>query len=191
MRPGHSVDGSRLFLAALEPAHAEGDYLSWLRDPEVTQFLEARLVDYDLDRLRRYIITENERPNAVPFGMFLRPDKRLIGTIKLSEIRAEHRKCNVGLMVGDRAIWGKGYGTEAIELASDYAFNTLKMHKIVAGCYADNVGSARAFLKAGYNVEGKLADDRWDGRQFVDCILLGKVNPKERIDASPHSQRGG
>jgi RimJ/RimL family protein N-acetyltransferase len=179
MQPSHEIAKRRLMLAPLDPSYAEGDYIGWLRDPEVTRFLEARLIDYDVPRLRQYIVTENERSNAVLFGMFLRQDRRLVGTIKLSEIREVHRNCNMGLMIGDKTLWGQGYGAEAIEGVTSYAFNTLRMHKILAGCYSDNIGSARAFLKAGYIIEGRLSDDRWNGAAFVDRILLGKVNPVE------------
>lgn len=176
-------------LGPLALSHADGRYLAWLHDPEVTRFLEARLTDYDADRLRAYIAAEFERPNAVLFGMFMHQDGRLIGTIKLSEIRGTHRNCNIGLMIGEKSVWGQGYGTEAIALASGYAFDTLGMHKILAGCYAGNTGSFRAFIKAGYRIEGRLADDRWDGTAFVDRIVLGKINPGEMPAASSQSQR--
>ena len=71
-----------MLLAALEPSHADGAYLGWIRDPEVNRFLEARLLEYDAERLRAYIVAENERANAVLFGMFLHPH-RLIGAHRL------------------------------------------------------------------------------------------------------------
>ncbi len=190
MRPLHPVEGNRLALSGLDVSHAGGRYLGWLHDPEVTRFLEARLVDYDLDRLSAYIRAENERSDAVLFGMFLRQSGQFVGTIKLSNIRTTHRSCNIALMIGDKALWGRGYGTEAIALASGYAFDALNLHKILAGCYANNLASAGAFLKAGYGVEGRLTDDRWDGHRFVDCILLGKLNPSETdLSVAPNSRK--
>lgn len=180
MRPRHAAQGERIVLDAMDARHVDGPYLGWLRDPEVTRYLEARFTDYDAEALRRYIQTESERPDGVLFGMFLREDRRHIGTLKLSRIRNEHRNCEIGLMVGEKAFWGRGIGAEAITLASGYAFHTLGLHKILAGAYSNNVGSTKAFLKAGYTIEGRLVDDRWDGGQWVDRVLLGKINPAER-----------
>ena len=183
MRPERDMAGGRLVLKALSAEHAGGPYLSWLLDPQVTRFLEARFTQYDAERLRNYIAAENERTNAVLFGVFVRDDGRQIGTVKLSQIRMDHRNCDIGIMIGDRAAWGQGFGTEAIELASRYGFETVGLHKILAGIYSDNEGSTRAFLKAGYALEGRLVDDRWNGRTFVDRLLLGLVNPAERAMA--------
>jgi RimJ/RimL family protein N-acetyltransferase len=180
MLPQRDMAGERLVLKALSEKDAEGPYLSWLLDAEVTRFLEARFTAYDAQRLRAYIAAENERPNAVLFGVFLRDGGCQIGTVKLSQIKSDHRNCDIGIMIGDKASWGRGLGTEAIALASRYAFETLRLHKLLAGIYSDNLGSERAFLKAGYVSEGRLIDDRWNGSRFVDRLLLGLVNPAER-----------
>jgi len=180
LRPTQNVAGAGLVLRPLDEAAAEGAYFGWLHDPLVTQHLEARFTDYTIIRLRDYIRRENDKPDSVPFAIHTEPGGRFIGTIKLSKIRLDHRHCDVGLMIGEKDEWGKGRGTEAIRLACRYAFGTLGLHKVSAGCYATNPGSEHAFLRAGFCIEGRLAEDRWDGRRWVDTILLGRINPAER-----------
>ncbi|HEY1157453.1 MAG TPA: GNAT family protein, partial [Arthrobacter sp.] len=89
-------------------------------------------------------------------GIFLREGDRHIGNIKLGPINVHHRRADIGLLVGDRACWGKGYASEAIAILSDFAFGRLGLHRLTAGMYAENEGSARAFEKAGYAREGLL-----------------------------------
>lgn len=72
-----------------------------------------------------------------------------------------HRE-RLGLLIGERGAWGRGHGSEAIRLASDYAFRELGVRKLTAGCYADNVGSATAFRRAGWREEGRRP--RWTAR---------------------------
>ena len=179
MIPVKSVEGARVSLRPVGEEAAGSDYLGWLHDPEVTRYLEARFTDYTAERLCAYIRAENERPNAIFFGIYLNSDGRLIGTIKLSQVRAEHRHCELGLMIGDKTAWGRGYGAEAIELACRYAFECLGLHKVAAGCYGNNLGSARAFEKAGFSLEGRLAEDRWSAEGWVDKLWLGLINPGE------------
>ena len=45
----------------------------------------------------------------------------------------------VGLLIGNRNMWGKGYGTEAIKLVTCHAFKEIKLNKLTAGIYANNV----------------------------------------------------
>ena len=81
-----------------------------------------------------------------------------------------------GLEVGwtlGKPYWGKGYATEAISLISQFAFNTLNLNKLEAGCYANNIGSARAFEKCGYQREGLLRSHVISDQKEVDVILLG------------------
>lgn len=180
MQPIESVSGEKVRIAAMDASHAEGPYLGWLKDEAVTRFLEARLTDYDGGRLRAYIDAENQRPNTVFFGVFTIDDGRHVGTVKLAQISSAHRHCELGLMIGDRSVWGQGIGTETIALATDYAFRVLGLHKVNAGAYSDNVASQRAFLKVGYSIEGRCLEDRWNGAAWVDRVMLGRINPAER-----------
>jgi ribosomal-protein-alanine N-acetyltransferase len=50
--------------------------------------------------------------------------------------------------------WNNGYATEALKALLDLGFNTLKLHRIEAGCAVENVGSARVMEKAGMVKEG-------------------------------------
>ncbi|MDC4205803.1 MAG: GNAT family protein [Candidatus Manganitrophus sp.] len=88
-----------------------------------------------------------------------------------------HRLADIGLLIGEKDCWGKGYATEAIQLVSDYAFNVLNLHKVAAGCYGPNEGSARAFQKAGFVVEGVRKEQFYTNGSYVDDILLGLIRP--------------
>jgi RimJ/RimL family protein N-acetyltransferase len=63
-----------------------------------------------------------------------------------------------------------------VSLASEYAFKKLRLHKLVAGCYAPNAGSARAFEKAGFEKEGIRKKMFLFKGEYVDDLLFGKLN---------------
>ena len=81
----------------------------------------------------------------------------------------------MSLFIGEKAIWGKGYATEAIALASEYAFNGLNLHKLSAGFYAANIGSIKAFQKNGFIQEGLRKNHRIYQGAYVDEVLMGKA----------------
>jgi ribosomal-protein-alanine N-acetyltransferase len=173
------IEGERIYLRRLRAGDVSAAYLGWMTDPAVNRFLESRFAEHDMDSLRAFVLKmADDRANLFA-GIFLRHHDRHIGNIKLGPIDAHHRRADIGLLVGERDCWGKGYASEAIAILSEFAFAQLGLHRLSAGMYAENEGSARAFEKAGYVREGLLRS-HWscDGKR-QDGICLGKINPSE------------
>ncbi|MCB9233665.1 MAG: GNAT family N-acetyltransferase [Bacteroidia bacterium] len=168
--------GERLYLRELRPEDAAGNYLAWMNDPEITQFLESRFRSYTEQDLLDYIEVTSQDPNSYPMAICQSVDGRHVGNIKLGPVNTIHRHGDIGIIIGERDCWGKGYATEAIRLLVDFAFEELGLHKVTAGCYSDNPGSAKAFLKAGFVEEGVKKEQYLSNGVYVDGILLGMVN---------------
>lgn len=162
-----------LVLRMLTPSDATPEYLGWMQDPMVYRYLESRFANHTLESLRAYIETSNESSSDLLFGICLRDSGRHIGNIRLGPIDRHHRHSAIGLLIGARDCWGKGYATEAIAGVTAYAFEELGLEKLYAGCYASNEGSYRAFLKVGY-VREALSRGHWfcEGRR-EDNIQIG------------------
>lgn len=170
--------GEHLLLRTLEREDATRRYLAWLSDTEVTRHLEVRFSPPRMvDDLVQFIESTNDSSHTLMLGMFLRSDGRHIGNIKLGPIDRHHCTGDIGLLIGDRGEWGKGHARAAIELLAEHAFRQLGIAKLTAGCYADNEGSRRAFLKAGFSEEGRRVSQWQVEGKRQDGVLLGKVNP--------------
>lgn len=102
---------------------------------------------------------------------------RHVGNIKL-DIAREHSRGELGLLIGEKTVWGRGIARRAIALISDYAFAALGLAKISAGVYATNIGSQKAFESAGYMREAIRRDHYVDGDKRVDAIYFALFNPK-------------
>jgi ribosomal-protein-alanine N-acetyltransferase len=168
---------SNIFLRVLSRGDVTTRYLSWLSDPEVLRYLELRFSPpQTLVDLECFVNEVNNSDNSLMLGIFLNSDKIHIGNIKLGPIDRNHSTCDIGLLIGDRAYWGKGFASKAIKLLSDYAFKELGLIKLTAGCYGSNEGSRRAFLNVGFLEEGRRTAQYCLGGQREDAVLLGKVN---------------
>ena len=161
----------RLVLRTLTAADATPRYLSWLRDPEVNRYLESRLIEHSIESLRRFIETCNAGQDLL-LGICL-TDGNHIGNIKLGPVSDYHRHAPIGLLIGERGSWGHGYATEAILALTAHAFSTMGLEKLYAGAYASNVGSVRAFLKAGWLEEGRSRAHWRSGDSREDNVQLG------------------
>ena len=149
-----SIRSKRLLLRTLIQENVTETYVSWLNDPEIGRFLETRFKTHSERDVSAFVAEIQNDPLSHLFGLFLHEDGRHIGNIKVGPINPIHRVADVSLLIGDTACWGRGYATEAIRALSGWAFRELVLSKLSASMYAENMGSARAFERAGYRREG-------------------------------------
>jgi RimJ/RimL family protein N-acetyltransferase len=170
------LETSDLILRSLDPMLAQGAYAAWMRDPEVTRYLEVRFDPPDARRLEAFIATMNASEDNLLLGLFPRAELgRHIGNIKLGPIDRRHRVAALGIAIGERGYWGRGLATQAIAAVSEHALSALELERIEAGFYADNLASQQAFLRAGFTVEGRLRASRAWGHERMDEVLMGKT----------------
>ncbi|WP_416144799.1 GNAT family N-acetyltransferase [Planococcus koreensis] len=112
---------------------------------------------YTLDGIRNFIsdsATQRETDKNYAFGIFAKENHKLVGEISLSRVvRGPLQKCMIGYSL-DSQFNGKGYTTEAVALAVEFAFIELKLHRVEAGVMPSNTGSIRVLEKAGFHKEG-------------------------------------
>jgi len=178
MKVIHPLKDDSILLRPLTAVDATENYLSWLSDPKINRSLEVRFAPMKtVAELAGFIEATNESDDGLLLGICLRSDGRHIGNIKLGPIDRHHGSGDIGLLIGDQEQWGKGYASAAITILSDYAFTHLGLVKLTAGCYADNAGSRRAFLNAGFSEEGRRIGQYVTEGRRQDGILLGRLAP--------------
>ncbi|MFH1310752.1 MAG: GNAT family protein [Candidatus Omnitrophota bacterium] len=169
------INGKRIYLKILTTKDDLTNYLRWMNDSDIVRFTESKGKSYSQEDLNDYISAMSNDKNHF-FGVYLNNDNRHIGNIKLGDINIVHKRADIGLIIGEKDLWGQGFGTEAIELLIAYAFKELNLRKVVAGMYADNLGSYKAFLKSGFKECGRLKDNVFLEGRFIDGILVEKIN---------------
>jgi len=175
-----SNDTVRLFL--LTPEAVSDDYVAWLADPQVNRYLESRFRPQPRAGVEQFVADMLAGEANLLLGIHSRALDGHVGNIKLGPIDRHHGLGEIGIMIGDRAAWGRGVGSAAIRALEAIARNTLGLRKLTAGCYASNLGSKLAFEKAGFVVEGhRKAHYLLDGRP-EDGILLGKIIAESEVD---------
>ncbi len=179
------IEGGRIYLRPITVSDVDGPYYRWMNDPEVTRFLEARFSKNTKPAMREFVASALENPGVLFLAIVLKDGDRHIGNVKLGPINRTHNCGDVGIVIGEKDCWGKGYATEALKLLSDYAFRKLRLHKLNAGCYAANLGSTKAFIAAGFEQEGVRKSQYLSDGKYVDALLFGKVNPGPSPSAAP------
>lgn len=171
----HVVESPRLLLRTVRLDDVNANYERWMNDPAVMQHTESRFARHTRESIRDYVISVLGDPASVFLAIVEKESGRHIGNLKIGHINSCHRFADVGIIIGEKDCWGKGYATEALQLAARLACDQLGLHKLWAGIYATNAGSVQAFLKAGFVEEGRLSSHWLTDDGYVDGLMMGLV----------------
>lgn len=98
-------------------------------------------------------------------------DGQLIGYCSIEHINLDDKKCEVGILIGEKAYWHKGIGSAVVRELLKRAFTELSMHRVEAVIHADNVASIHCFARAGFHLDGTLRDAKYRDGRYVDLLL--------------------
>ena len=151
-------------------------YSQWHRDSELYRLMDIDpVMVWSQKKIQAWIETDLEKDEPRGYFFYIRAleDDRLIGDIGLGGVQRNHGEAWVGMGIGEREYWGKGYGTDAMRLVLRYAFTELNLHRVTLGVYVYNQRAIRSYEKAGFIVEGRERGSvRKDGSRF-DSLVMG------------------
>ena len=163
--------GKLVQLGAVDPEEFSRAFASWRRDSEL-----MRLMDMDVVRLSSQKDSQSWAEKELDeqqlsqhwFTIRTLADNKMIGDIGLYVFNWAGRDAFVGLAVGDREYWGKGYGTEAMNLVLRYGFMEVNLRRVTLTVFEYNPRAIRSYEKVGFRHEGRLRQvlnkegKRWD-----------------------------
>jgi RimJ/RimL family protein N-acetyltransferase len=183
------LQGSLVRLTSEEPETLAPLESAWSADSEY-----SRLLDWDPARrfsarsCQKWIEKGYEREDHFSFTIRTLAEERIIGRIGLDGIRWTHRDCFVGIGLGERQFWGKGYGTDAMMIILRYAFTELNLHRVTLDVFEYNQRGVRSYEKAGFVLEGRQRGQLLrEGRRW-DVLYMGILREdwlkleKERLE---------
>lgn len=169
------LSGERIYLKRLSVDDVTETYVGWLNDPEINRYLECRFQKHTVEETKSFIESISNDSNY-QFGIYYKENDRHIGNIKIGNINHRHKYADLVFLIGEKDYWGKGIASEAIYLATDFAFDYLQLNKLWGGVYAPNIGSMKAFEKNGYKVEGHYIKQYLINGAYVDAFIYAKRN---------------
>ncbi|HHY71371.1 MAG TPA: GNAT family N-acetyltransferase, partial [Thermoanaerobacterales bacterium] len=95
-----------------------------------------------------------------------------IGNIGFPKIDYINRTAGLGIFIGNKEYWGKGYGVEAIELLLDFGFNILNLHNISLKVFSYNKPAIRCYKKVGFKEAGRLREAKQIAGQKYDDVFM-------------------
>ena len=140
-----------------------------INDPDVRQGL---LTAKPFNGRQEEEYFEEHISNDETVNLVICADGEAVGTIGLKDIDHHTGNCEIGLWLASE-FHGRGYGTEASRLLTDYAFRELRMHRVLARVLATNGASAGIWEKLGFEEEGVHRDEAFKDGEYVDVRYFG------------------
>jgi RimJ/RimL family protein N-acetyltransferase len=172
-----TINTSRLSLRAISAADVD-DFYAVYSNPEVMRYWSTPPL---LDRIAASkLIAEIpegfSRHELLKWGITLRADDKLIGSVTLFHPDFTHRRVEIGYALG-RAYWRQGYMQETLEAVLNHAFEELNFHRIEADVDPRNTASVRTLERLAFQREGFLRE-RWQvNGEIQDAYFYGLLRP--------------
>lgn len=152
-------------------------FLRWINDPEVVENLEVYApmgtVEEEVwfDAMKARPIDEHALVIEVhPEGS----DDRwvVIGNTSFFPINQKARSVEIGIMIGEKDYWNKGYGTEVMRTMCHYGFEELNLNRIWLRVYDTNPRARKAYENAGFVYEGTLRQAEYKHGRYIDVHVM-------------------
>jgi RimJ/RimL family protein N-acetyltransferase len=133
-------------------------------DPPLPQSLARLQADFDREA------TKGGRDST---HFAIEVDGTCIGACALFNSNTTNQTCELGIAIGDKDYWGRGYGRESVSLLLTYAFQYLNYRKVWLHVHAINERAIRAYRACGFVEEGRQRAHVWSNGAYDDMILMG------------------
>jgi RimJ/RimL family protein N-acetyltransferase len=170
----HLLRGERVFLRPFEERDNEA-YRRWRSDARVMAtagFGERAPLSLAQVEKRLEQVTAEQGKDQYLFAICLQEDERPIGEGSLFGIDRRAGSAELGIFVGEVDEWGRGYGTDAVNVLVDFGFGELRLERIWLNVWTENARARRAYEKAGFVHEGTLRHDLYEHGTFTDGDVM-------------------
>lgn len=170
------IRGKRVYLRPISMDDCTEEYVNWLNDPEVNQFLETRWTIQTIETIKEYVYGMINDKKSLLFAIIVCDNDLHIGNIKIGPINEHHLHADISYFIGNKNYWGMGIATEAVGLICNYGINDLKLHKLCAGAYSLAIGSCKVLEKNGFVKEGVLRQEVFSAGKYIDVYRYGLLD---------------
>lgn len=176
------IHTNRLEISPFQAKHCTDDYISWLNDPDIVRYSEQRHQLHTRQTCEAYYQSFLDSTCPHYFWAILTktfPDKKIsqrhIGTLT-AYLDPLNQIADLGIMIGEKSLWGNGYGLEAWQAILNYLLTQQDIRKLTAGMISTNQAMLKLTQKSGMHLDGRrIRHCCWENME-VDVIYTAIFN---------------
>ena len=144
------LKGKKCYLSPMNVNDVE-KFTEWLNDMEILKYFSLYPNMVSLENEREILTKLSKEHN---YSIIAMETNELIGSCGFVDIDHINQTTEIGIFIGNKTFWNKGYGTEAFSLLIDYGFKALNFHNIMLRVYENNKGAIKCYEKVGFKLIG-------------------------------------
>ena len=150
--------------------HITPVYIAWLNDKEVVKYSELRHIVHTHESCYQYFKSFQDTPNF--FGAIEVFDDGIwkhIGNVN-SYVNEKNKIADVGILIGEKTMWGNGYGFIAWNGMCNYLLSKRQMRKVTGGAMSSNKSMLKIMQRVGMSEDGtRIRQYVCDGNEVDVC----------------------
>jgi ribosomal-protein-alanine N-acetyltransferase len=171
-----ALSGEGVRLRAFTFADITPEYVAWLNDPLVVRYSNQRFITHTEVSCRRYFEGFGGTPNLF-LSIRMKADDMPVGTMT-AYVAPHHGTVDIGVMIGCRAVWGKGVGQDAWDTLLKWLLTQSSIRKVTAGAMRGNVAMTRIMERAGMMHEATRAEQELLDGTPQDLLYFAKFRDR-------------
>jgi RimJ/RimL family protein N-acetyltransferase len=148
-------------------------FVRWYGDPEIAEMLRHDLTPLSPTRAKNYfdsvILPQSARGTC--WAIHEHDNGRLIGMTAVTDIHGDG-SCLFRIVIGEKDVWGRGFGTEATSLVADVVRDDLGLRRIRLEVFRHNARARRAYQRVGFHETGEHSEWIADRQQRLDVVEM-------------------
>jgi RimJ/RimL family protein N-acetyltransferase len=176
------MEGKLVRLRAYEKSDLDA-VMKWVNDEEVTDLLGGEMLAYPVSSLAEAKFIDaaaSPSDRHKDFAIETLADRRYIGAISFNVIDWRNRSAGLGIVIGDKSLWGKGYGTDAMRVLMRLAFDKMNLHRLWLHVHDYNPRAIASYEKCGFKREGVLRQEHFARGKHHDTIVMAILESEYR-----------
>ncbi|MCL2185336.1 MAG: GNAT family N-acetyltransferase [Treponema sp.] len=162
------MTGKKCYLSPIDVNDTQ-IFTQWLNDLDLTKNLILYSSSINMESEKEFLINLSKDHN---YSIIDIETDQLIGNCGFSEIDYLNQTAEIGLFIGNKDYWNKGYGTEALSLLIDYGFKALNFHSIMLKVYGFNARAKKCYEKIGFKQIGIRRESLLRDLKRYDIIYM-------------------
>jgi len=149
-------------------------FVDWLNDPEVRRNLSI-YYPLSIEQEEKWYQDMLAHPvEEQPLSIEINKAGKwvLVGDVGFINFDQHTRSAEIGIFVGKKGAWDKGFGTEAMRLMIGYGFNHLNLNRIFLRVFETNGRAIHCYEKAGFKHEGRLRQACFLDGEYKDVLMM-------------------
>ncbi|MFN2745749.1 MULTISPECIES: GNAT family N-acetyltransferase [unclassified Bacillus (in: firmicutes)] len=167
------LKGCKVYLRPLEKDDMESFYKA--AQDEKIRYMTGTRRAFTMDELYEHYERITHDDTRYDFAICQNTGDQIVGDLSILDIDSPSQKAGFRIALHSPAYFNRGFGTEAVRLAMQFAFEKLKLNRLQLEVFSHNSRAIKAYERAGFKKEGTIRQSLYMNNQYSDEIIMGML----------------